>query len=40
VDKVPAKFFSPITGYEGLFEIRIEYESIYIGFFVVLIKGN
>lgn len=27
VDKVPAKFFSQITGYEGLFEIRIEYES-------------
>lgn len=27
VDKVPAKFFSPMTGYEGLFEVRIEYQS-------------
>ncbi|MCK4921064.1 MAG: type II toxin-antitoxin system RelE/ParE family toxin [Bacteroidales bacterium] len=27
VDRVPVKFFAPITGYEGLFEIRIEYQS-------------
>ena len=27
VDKVPEKFLSPMTGYEGLFEIRIEYQS-------------
>ena len=27
VDKVPAKFFSQMTGYEGLYEVRIEYES-------------
>jgi phage-related protein len=27
VDLVPLKFLSPMTGYEGLFEIRIEYQS-------------
>jgi len=27
VDRVPEKFLSPMTGYEGLFEIRIEYQS-------------
>ena len=25
VDRVPEKFLAPMTGYEGLFEIRIEY---------------
>jgi phage-related protein len=24
---VPEKFLAPMTGYEGLFEIRIEYQS-------------
>lgn len=27
VDRVPEKFFSPMTGYDGLYEIRIEYQS-------------
>lgn len=27
VEMVPKKFLAPITGYEGLFEIRIEYQS-------------
>jgi phage-related protein len=27
VDRVPDKFLSPMTGYEGLFEVKIEYES-------------
>ena len=27
VDRVPLKFLSPMTGYEGLFEIRIDYQS-------------
>jgi phage-related protein len=27
VERVPEKFLAPITGYEGLFEIRIEYQS-------------
>jgi phage-related protein len=27
VDRVPKKFLAPLTGYKGLYEIRIEYES-------------
>ena len=27
VDRVPKKFLSPLTGYKGLFELRIEYQS-------------
>ena len=27
VEMVPKKFLAPITGYEGLFEIRIEFQS-------------
>ena len=27
VDRVPEKFLSPMTGYDGLFEVRIEYQS-------------
>ena len=27
IDRVPEKFLAPMTGYEGLFEIRIEYQS-------------
>jgi len=27
VDRVPEKFLAPLTGYEGLYEIRIEYMS-------------
>jgi len=27
VDRVPVKFLAPMTGYDGLFEIRIEYNS-------------
>lgn len=27
VDRVPDKFLSPMTGYDGLFEVRIEYQS-------------
>lgn len=27
VDRVPEKFLSPITGQEGLYEIRIEFQS-------------
>ena len=30
-DRIPKKFFEQMTGYAGLFEIRIEFESnIYI----------
>ena len=27
VDRVPEKFLAPMAGYDGLFEIRIEYQS-------------
>jgi len=27
VDRIPEKFLSSMTGYEGLYEIRIEYQS-------------
>ena len=27
VDRVPEKFLSPMTGYDGLYEIRIEFQS-------------
>ncbi|WP_252737201.1 type II toxin-antitoxin system RelE/ParE family toxin [Reichenbachiella agariperforans] len=27
VDMVPKKFLAPMTGHDGLFEIRVEYQS-------------
>jgi phage-related protein len=47
VNMVPERFLAPMTGYEGLFEIRIEYQSnIYrifccfdAGHLVVLFNG-
>ncbi len=27
VERVPVKFLSPMTGYDGLFEVRIEFQS-------------
>ncbi|MDZ7608321.1 MAG: type II toxin-antitoxin system RelE/ParE family toxin [Cyclobacteriaceae bacterium] len=27
VENIPAKFFGPITGYDGLYEVRIEFQS-------------
>jgi len=27
VNRVPEKFLAPMTGYNGLFEVRIEYQS-------------
>ncbi|MGE4569044.1 MAG: type II toxin-antitoxin system RelE/ParE family toxin [Bacteroidales bacterium] len=27
VERVPVKFLAPMTGYDGLFEIRVEYQS-------------
>lgn len=40
VDRVPQKFLSPMTGYEGLFEIRIEYESNIYRVFCCFDQGN
>lgn len=40
VDKVPAKFLSSMTGYEGLYEIRVEYESNIYRIFCCFDKGK
>ncbi len=40
VDRVPIKFLAPITGYEGLFEVRIEYESNIYRIFCCFDKGQ
>jgi phage-related protein len=40
VDRVPEKFLSPMTGYEGLFEIRIEYASNIYRIFCCFDEGK
>ncbi|MFH1000134.1 MAG: type II toxin-antitoxin system RelE/ParE family toxin [Bacteroidota bacterium] len=40
IEKIPKKFIAPIIGYEGLFEIRIEYESNIYRIFCCFDKGN
>ena len=40
VDRVPRKFLAPITGYEGLFEIRVEYQSNIYRIFCCFDKGQ
>jgi phage-related protein len=40
VEKVPKKFLSPMTGYEGLFEIRIEYQSNIYRIFCCFDEGR
>jgi len=40
VEKVPVKFLSPMTGYEGLYEIRIEFESNIYRIFCCFDKGK
>ena len=39
-DKIPGKFFEQITGYDGLFAIRIEFESNIYRIFCCFDKGN
>jgi phage-related protein len=39
-DKIPRKFFEQITGYDGLFAIRIEFESNIYRIFCCFDKGN
>ncbi len=39
-DRIPKKFFDQITGYEGLFEIRIEFESNIYRIFCCFDEGN
>jgi phage-related protein len=40
VDKVPVKFLSPMTGYEGLYEIRVEYQSNIYRIFCCFDQGR
>jgi len=40
VDRVPEKFLAPMTGYEGLFEIRIEFQSNIYRIFCCFDKGQ
>lgn len=40
VDRVPKKFLAPITGYDGLFEVRIEYQSNIYRIFCCFDEGN
>jgi len=39
-DKIPKKFFEQITGYDGLYAIRIEFESNIYRIFCCFDKGN
>ena len=40
VERVPEKFFGPMTGYNGLFEIRIEYTSNIYRIFCCFDEGK
>lgn len=39
-DRIPKKFFDQIKGYDGLFEIRIEFESNIYRIFCCFDEGN
>ena len=39
-ERIPAKFFKPVTGYDGLFEIRVEYQSNIYRIFCCFDEGN
>ena len=39
-DRIPKKFFEQMTGYDGLFAIRIEFESNIFRIFCCFDKGN
>ena len=40
VERVPDKFLAPMTGYKGLFEIRIEYQSNIYRIFCCFDEGR
>ena len=40
VERVPSKFLSPMTGYDGLFEIRAEYQSNIYRIFYCFDEGK
>ncbi len=39
-DRIPKKFFEQMTGYDGLYAIRIEFESNIFRIFCCFDKGN
>jgi len=39
-ERIPKKFFDQITGFDGLFEIRIEFESNIFRIFCCFDEGN
>ena len=40
VDRVPVKFLAPMTGHDGLFEIRVEYQSNIYRIFCCFDQGQ
>ena len=40
VEKVPKKFLAPMTGYKGLWEVRVEYESNIYRIFCCFDEGR
>ena len=40
VERVPIKFLAPMTGYEGLFEVKVEYESNIYRIFCCFDEGK
>lgn len=40
VDQVPEKFLAPMTGYDGLFEVRVEYQSNIYRIFCCFDQGQ
>ena len=40
VERVPEKFLAPMSGYEGLFEIRVEYQSNIYRIFCCVDQGK
>lgn len=40
VDRVPEKFLAPMTGYDGLFEVRVEYQSNIYRIFCCFDEGK
>ncbi len=40
VDRVPDKFLAPMTGYDGLFEVKIEYQSNIYRIFCCFDEGK
>ncbi|WP_246440461.1 type II toxin-antitoxin system RelE/ParE family toxin [Rhabdobacter roseus] len=40
VDRVPVKFLAPMAGYDGLYEVRIEYQSNIFRIFCCFDEGR